>query len=106
MVATTNLEGNLDPAFERRFLFKVRFERPGADAVAKIWRDKLPDLAESQAKALAEDYDFSGGEIDNIVRKAVMNEVLYGEKPDFERLRTLCSQERISGGAKGRRIGF
>lgn len=28
MIATTNLLGNLDPAFERRFLFKIRFNKP------------------------------------------------------------------------------
>ena len=32
MIATTNLLGNLDPAFERRFLFKIRFNKPGAGA--------------------------------------------------------------------------
>ena len=29
MIATTNLEKNIDKAFDRRFLFKIRFNQPG-----------------------------------------------------------------------------
>jgi SpoVK/Ycf46/Vps4 family AAA+-type ATPase len=28
MIATTNLVQNMDAAFERRFLYKVKFEKP------------------------------------------------------------------------------
>lgn len=104
LIATTNLEGNLDPAFERRFLFKVKFEKPSIDAKTLIWRDKLSQISDSDAKALAAEYDFSGGEIDNIVRKAMMNEVLTGDGYSMEYLRELCSQEHLTN--KSGRIGF
>lgn len=104
LIATTNLEGNLDPAFERRFLFKVKFEKPSIDAKTLIWRDKLSQISDSDAKSLAAEYDFSGGEIDNIVRKATMNEVLTGDGYSLEYLRELCSQEHLTN--KSGRIGF
>ena len=30
LIATTNLADNLDTAFERRFLYKIRFDKPDA----------------------------------------------------------------------------
>ncbi len=106
LIATTNLASNLDPAFERRFLFKICFEKPTVEAKALIWKDKLSTLTDSQARELAECYDFSGGEIDNIVRKVTMNEVLYGSNPDINDLHTLCSQERLGNETARKRIGF
>jgi len=104
LIATTNLEGNLDPAFERRFLFKVKFEKPGIEAKKLIWQDKLPQIMASDAEVLASEFDFSGGEIDNIVRKATMNEVLTGNVYSLASLRELCSQEHLS--KKRGNIGF
>ena len=105
LIATTNLEENLDAAFERRFLFKIHLEKPGTEAKKSIWRDKLPSLSEADATILASDYDFSGGEIDNIVRKATMQEVLYGGTPTTDSINELCSRERLSHG-NNKRIGF
>lgn len=51
--ATTNLVGNLDAAFERRFLYKIRFEKPALEIAAKIWKSKLPFLKASEAEKLA-----------------------------------------------------
>ena len=36
-IATTNLAENMDAAFERRFLFKIKFENPSEEAKAAIW---------------------------------------------------------------------
>ena len=104
LIATTNLADNLDRAFERRFLFKIRFGRPSADIKRRIWLDKLPMLAEADAGFLAANFDFSGGEIDNIARKALMMEVLDGEVPSVDAIVKLCGEEKI-GGARSR-IGF
>ena len=107
LIATTNLAGNLDAAFERRFLFKIRFDRPSVEAKRKIWLDKLPWLGEQAAGRLAESYNFSGGEIDNIVRKATMMEVLDGTAPSVEAIDRLCVNEKIARNQQGSpRIGF
>ena len=105
LIATTNLADNLDGAFERRFLFKIRFDRPTQEAKRSIWMDKLPTLSAQDADSLASGYDFSGGQIDNIARKALIQEVVKGEKPTLERLIALCSEERICT-KEDRRIGF
>ena len=105
LIATTNLEGNLDGAFERRFLFKIRYEKPSLEAKMHIWRDKIGSLSEQDALRLASQFDFSGGEIDNIVRKATMEEVVSGAAPTLEMIESLCSHEKLPGGVRTR-IGF
>lgn len=104
LIATTNMADNLDKAFERRFLFKIRFDKPNPEAKSGIWLDKLPALREAEARQLASRFDFSGGEIDNVVRKATMEEILQGTAPTLEHLITLCEEERIEKGGQG--IGF
>lgn len=105
LFATTNLLSNLDSAFERRFLFKVRFEKPALENAAKIWKSKLPFLSENESLQLAERFDFSGGEIENIARKCAMNELLNGIKPDFYKIEKFCKEEKWSSEDK-KKIGF
>ena len=106
LIATTNLADNLDAAFERRFLFKIRFDKPTLESKACIWRNKLPALSEADARSLAARYDFSGGEIDNIVRKATMQEVLGGAVPTLATLADLCDHEKLGRAGQQRKIGF
>lgn len=37
LIATTNLQDNMDRAFERRFLYKIQFDRPDVQSRGKIW---------------------------------------------------------------------
>lgn len=56
----------------------------------------MPSLNDSDAGTLAEKFDFSGGgEIDNVILKATMNEILNGESPDNGYLLRVCSEERF-----------
>lgn len=108
MFATSNLIGNLDKAFQRRFLYKVHFEVPSPEARAKIWQAMMPGLTDAEAKTLAEKFNLSGGEIENIVRKHIVQSILSGEESiDLDTMIELCRQERLhtSGRAKGK-IGF
>ena len=109
MIATTNLTENLDSAFERRFLYKIEFERPDASVRERIWRTMLPELDNNECKVLAEGFDFSGGQIENVARKYAIDGIL----DDLERndrlteLTTLCNEERINDSmADRRRVGF
>lgn len=97
MICTTNLANNLDAAFERRFLFKIKFEYPTVDAKKRIWKSKLGWLDDDVAVAVAKDYNLSGGQIDNIVRKITMAEVLTGKLPDMDELFTMCRNEKLGG---------
>lgn len=106
LIATTNLNQNLDAAFERRFLFKIKFEKPSDEAKRKIWQSKLTWLKEEDARQLAADYSFSGGEIDNIVRKVIMEEVLNDTKPELQQIIGYCDTEKFSSKAGMKKLGF
>ena len=106
MIATTNLVQNMDAAFERRFLYKVKFEKPELAQRTKIWQSTMPELSEKTAERLASAYDFSGGQIENITRKCDIESILYGD--DFvtdEKIEQYCSEENIVK-TRATRIGF
>ena len=106
MIATTNLTQNLDPAFERRFLYKICFEKPDASVREKIWHTMLPALSAEQCATLASAYDLSGGQMENVARKFSINSILYGsEKPSMDILHAYCNAERLDSQTH-RRIGF
>ena len=107
LIATTNLTDNLDKAFERRFLYKIKFERPSAEARGHIWHAMIPSLNDEQALALAEKYDFSGGQIENVARKYDINNILYGKAQDpLDSLSDICDNELIESDDNYRRVGF
>ena len=108
MIATTNLTCNLDSAFDRRFLYKVEFHQPSVEAKTHIWRSFIPELSEADASSLAHSYDFSGGQIENIARKVMVDHLLFGGKPELKHIEELCSKEQIAGRKSNSRrpIGF
>jgi SpoVK/Ycf46/Vps4 family AAA+-type ATPase len=105
MIATTNLTNNLDSAFERRFLYKICFDKPTVTTRKQIWNTMLPSLSCEEARGLAESYDFSGGQIENIARKQIVDSILYGHHQDVSSVRSYCDSEIIRN-AKANRIGF
>ncbi len=106
LIATTNLAQNMDKAFERRFLYKVKFNKPTLEARMQIWQSMLPDLAESDIRILAEKYDFSGGQIENIARRYAIDSILHSESASvLATLMAHCDGERIEQ-KDGRKIGF
>jgi SpoVK/Ycf46/Vps4 family AAA+-type ATPase len=107
LIATTNLTQNLDPAFERRFLYKIRFERPDASVREKIWHTMLPSLPPAECADLASAYDLSGGQMENVSRKFTINAILYGDGKDrMEVLRSYCGAEKLDNKTQSKRIGF
>ena len=109
LIATTNLATNLDGAFERRFLYKIEFEKPDASVRSSIWQSMVSGLSESDASALAQAYELSGGQIENIARKDTINRVLYGDSSNTDRLSALmeyCDAETMQSTEKAKRIGF
>ena len=106
MIATTNLTSNLDKAFERRFLYKIRFDKPSVESRAKIWQTMLHKLSKNDAYMLAAQFDLSGGEIENIARKHSVNAILTGKDDiDIQGIIDICRHERINNQSRSR-IGF
>ena len=95
LFATTNLVNNFDKAFERRFLYKMGFHKPNLTNRVKIWQLKLYGLSDKDALKLAEEFDFSGGQIDNIARKYQISEIVKNTKPDMEHIIAFCKEETI-----------
>ena len=106
LIATTNLTTNLDKAFERRFLYKICFDKPSLEAKVSIWRSMIPSLSETEAVHLATDFDFSGGQIENIARKREVQSIIGLCEPDFAQVREFCTEEIIGNESTRRRIGF
>lgn len=106
LIATTNLTSNLDKAFERRFLYKIRFEKPSLEAKSHIWKIMIPELTEAEVLQLASDFDFSGGQIENIARKRAVKTLISGEIPTFLQIREYCQEENIVEVTARRKIGF
>ena len=105
LIATTNLEQNMDKAFERRFLYKIKFNKPSVEARQHIWQTMIPSLSADAACQLATRYDFSGGQIENIARHHAIDSILHGTKADdLQTLITHCDQERLE--KQRPRIGF
>jgi hypothetical protein len=105
LIATTNLTQNLDKAFERRFLYKIEFEKPNQEVRSSLWKSMIPELRDAEASALAEKFDFSGGQIENIVRKRTVEMILSDAPPSLEALMAYCKDEYMIK-TETRRVGF
>jgi DNA polymerase III delta prime subunit len=106
LIATTNLAQNMDKAFERRFLYKIKFEKPTVEARMSIWHEMIPSLKEEDIHLLASKYDFSGGQIENIARHYTIGKILHGESENvIEAISAYCDSERLETKEK-RKIGF
>ena len=103
-IMTTNLSETIDEAFDRRILFKMKFDNPTKDVKKKIWKNKIDFLTEKDLEAVSE-FDFSGGQIENIRRKITIDEVLYGTRPSLEALIDFCKKEKLHESDTGH-IGF
>lgn len=107
MIATTNLTGSLDAAFERRFLYKVEFDKPTPKERKHIWKSMLPDLTDNDALTLAERFDFSGGQIENITRKRIITDILDERNTlDLASIIESCNHEQLNSKSNQQRIGF
>lgn len=106
LIATTNLTQNMDKAFERRFLYKIKFDKPGLEAQCLIWQSMIPNLNEMDVRELATRYNFSGGQIENIARKQMVETILSGKKKiNIDVIKQFCENEQIIKQER-KRIGF
>lgn len=105
MIVTTNMTMNLDKAFERRFIFKIQFDKPSREVKARIWQSMIEELDDSASQELAETYDISGGEIENIARKTIMEYAMTGTPPSLAMIKDFASEERLASTTRTA-IGF
>ncbi len=85
---TTNFETSIDEAFERRLRFKLTFPMPDVGERERLWRSMPPSEAnlsnDVDWRALAEDFDMSGGLIKNAVLRGAFLAAEAGTAIDHE----------------------
>jgi hypothetical protein len=83
IILASNLKGNIDDAFARRFQSMIYFPVPDAAQRLRLWENAFsrkellaPDVDLSQ---IAEDYELTGGAITNILRHCTLSALRKGE---------------------------
>jgi hypothetical protein len=96
LIGTTNLETQMDPAFERRWIVKINFGKPNDLAQTAIWKSLLPELNDHVITKLVDTYTFSPGEILNITKRLDIDIMLGLNAFEFEnRIFELCKTEKF-----------
>ncbi len=71
LIATTNLLGNIDKAFSRRFNHKIEFKKPRKKQRLRLWQFMLPETADYDESFDMEElakYELTGGQINLIIK--------------------------------------
>lgn len=105
LIATTNLQNNLDKAFDRRFLIKMNFQLPSKQKRLEICASKVKDVPVEIHQIISE-FEFSGGQLDNISKKIKMFELIDGIKMNADVVRSICSEEQVIKKSNSTKIGF
>ena len=92
-MATTNLIKNLDTAFDRRLLYKIKFEKPEKHIMLDILKSSMPELDDKVLEKLNDKYDLTGGQISNISKKILVNQILHHDENIEDLLISLCEEE-------------
>ena len=99
VILTSNhvVASNMDSAFARRIRHHVAFSAPDDTLRAEIWKKHFPASAPLDKnidfKALAEEYEFSGGTIKQIALKAAFKAVRENSLITVDIIRELCDFE-------------
>lgn len=110
LIATTNLLETIDPAFSRRFNYKIKFEKPNQEQRKQLWHKMIPQNAETADDVSIDElskYDLTGGQI-NVVVKNTAFKVATKDEPLFTQEDFLDSIKKELGGAFGEEyaVGF
>ena len=105
-IATTNLINNIDGAFDRRLLFKQKFELPDNETRYKILAIQFPEMNKNLLKTVSQDFDMSGGQIQNIKRKLMADQILFGDSYITDHLLIEYIQNEIGFRTGKNKIGF
>lgn len=76
LIATTNKIDNLDTAFDRRFLYKIKFTIPEEDVRLSILKYHFPEIMENNLAIVSKKYNLTGAQIQNIKRKLLINKLI------------------------------
>ena len=100
---TTNNTSHIDTAIARRITHQINIGNPNHETQVKIWKHNFPGMSEQAARELANETNFTGGQIFNVKRKVQLKEVLDGPVSFEELLRISSTNGRIQ---KRNPVGF
>jgi SpoVK/Ycf46/Vps4 family AAA+-type ATPase len=106
IIATTNLVSNLDPAFDRRFLYKLELNKPSINVRSKIVKNKIKFLSEEESLELSQNYEVTGGQIANVLKKSEINFVMTGEIANYQMIKSYFEEEVSLQNKTRNKIGF
>jgi len=82
VILASNLKGNLDEAFARRFQSMIYFPMPGPDERAELWRLAFAQQSRLEPAVdlalLAQEFEISGGGIVNVLRSSSLATLRHG----------------------------
>jgi SpoVK/Ycf46/Vps4 family AAA+-type ATPase len=85
MILASNIKGNLDEAFLRRFHAVIHFPMPNSQERLKLWTKAIPESipveSENILADLAQAYELSGASIINIVQYAALKALSRSNDP-------------------------
>jgi SpoVK/Ycf46/Vps4 family AAA+-type ATPase len=104
-IVTSNHAEKLDKAFERRFLYKVEFEKPTKETQYSLLSNAFQNISIDTINTVLEYYSFTGGQIYNIRKKYIMQCVIEDANLDDLFIK-LCKEELSLESNKTKSIGY
>ncbi|WP_458700694.1 ATP-binding protein [Sulfurospirillum sp. 1307] len=110
LIATTNMLDSIDPAFSRRFDYKIEFKNPNFKQRVELWQKLLPESAVYEENFSIEElakYKLSGGQIKLVLKNCALRVALKDE-PIFYMEDFILEINREKGGMFGeeKSMGF
>ncbi len=103
-IITSNHAEKLDKGFERRFLYKVEFQKPNMLTQKNIIMQQFSELSGTLVDSVLAQHSFTGGQIFNIRKKYVLQNILLENTTNEELFISLCKEETQKNNAS--KIGF
>ena len=104
--STTNLANQLDKAFERRFLYKVEFEKPNSEIRQLILNNSFNDIQTETIAKVVSNFALTGGQISNIKKKLLLKSIVEGIEDKENVFIQLCKDELSLESMKNSPIGY
>ena len=110
LIANTNLLENIDPAFSRRFNYKIEFKKPDESQRVKLWQLMLPESADYEEDFNIEElasYHLTGGQI-SLIMKNTAYKVAIKDEPIFSMSDFIdeINRERKGNFTDAKQMGF
>ncbi|MFV0481442.1 MAG: ATP-binding protein [Campylobacteraceae bacterium] len=110
LVVTTNMLESIDPAFSRRFDYKLEFKKPDFKQRLMIWQKVLPENALYDKDFdinIVANYPLTGGQIQVVLKNTALK-VAIKEEPIFtlEDFKTIIERETKGSFGESNAVGF